>query len=352
MKLLVLGGTKFLGRALVDAARAAGHAVTLFNRGRTDPAAFPDVEQVRGDRTRGAGDGGFAPLAGRRFDAVIDTAAYVPAHARAAAAFFAQRCDRHVFVSSISVVQDHATPGADESAAVRHPTPQQQAEIDGLDVEGPLSAARLGELYGPMKVLCEEAVEAELPRRALIVRPGLIVGPHDPTDRFTYWPARFARGGTALAPGRPGRVVQFVDVRDLAEWIVRLVAARTTGTFLATGPARPLPFGDLLAGCARVAATRGAPPSTIRWVDEEWLVAQEVAPWMGLPLWIPESNTEMAGFMQVDCAKAIAAGLVFRPLEETIEATLAWDATRPPDAPRGAGLPASREAELLRDAPA
>lgn len=347
MNILVLGGTKFLGRAVVDAARARGHALVLFNRGQQDPGAYPDLEQVRGDRALGDAEGGFAPLRGRRFDAVVDTAAYVPAHARSAAEFFAPRCDRLLFVSSISVVRDHSKPGNDESVAVQHPTPAQQAEIDAFVADGPLSAARLGELYGPMKVLCEEAVETALPGRALVVRPGLLVGPHDPTDRFTYWPARLAQGGTVLAPGRPERVVQFVDVRDLAEWMVRLVEAAATGTFQATGPTRPLPFGDLLAACARVAGARGAPPSTIRWIDEDWLVAQEVAPWMGLPLWIPESSTEMAGFMRTDCAKAIAAGLTFRPLEETIAATLDWDATRPANVPRAAGISAEREAELL-----
>ena len=351
MKVLVLGGTKFLGRAVVDAARARGHALTLFNRGLGDPGAYPDLEQVRGDRARGDGDGGFAPLRGRRFDAVIDTAAYLPEHARAAAAFFAPRADHFTFVSSISVVKDMSEVGLDETAALNHPTREQAGEIAGLEVEGTLSAARLGELYGPLKVLCEEAVEAAMPGRALVVRPGLIVGPFDPTDRFTYWPARFRRGGTVLAPGRPERVVQFVDVRDLAEFLVRLAETKVTGVYLATGPKAPLPFGELLAACARVAQRRGDPSSSVRWVDEAWLLAREVAPWMGLPLWIPESNVEMAGFLKVDCAKARAAGLSFRPLEDTIAATLDWDATRDPAAARGAGLTAEREAELLREAP-
>ncbi|MEO6463453.1 MAG: epimerase, partial [Candidatus Eisenbacteria bacterium] len=184
------------------------------------------------------------------------------------------------------------------------------------------------------------------------VRPALVVGPFDPTDRFTYWPARFRRGGTVLAPGRPERVVQFIDVRDLAEFMVRLVEARATGVLQATGPDAPLPFGDVLAACARVAAGRGAPPATVRWVDEDWLVAREVAPWMGLPLWIPDSMGDMAGLMRGDIARARAAGLVFRPLEDTIAATLEWDATRPADVPRGAGISPEVEARLLADAPA
>lgn len=352
MRILILGGTKFLGRAVVDAARAGGHTLTLFNRGQHDPAAYPEVEQVRGDRTLGDVDGGFAPLSGRRFDAVIDTAAYLPGQARAAAAFFAPRADHFTFVSSISVVADVSQPGHDESAAIKHPTPEQQKEIAALKVEGSLSAAKLGERYGPLKVLCEETVAAAMPGRALIVRPGLIVGPFDPSDRFTYWPVRFRRGGTVLAPGRPERVVQFIDARDLAEFMVRLIEARTTGTYQVTGPDAPLPFGDLLAACARVAAGRGAPPSTLRWIDEAWLVAQDVAPWMGLPLWIPESMGDMAGFMRADFAKARAAGLAFRTLDATIAATLDWDDTRAKDAPRGAGISAEVEARLLAEAPA
>ena len=351
MKILVLGGTKFLGRAVVDTARARGHALTLFNRGLEAPDAYPDLEQVRGDRARGDGEGGFAPLAGRRFDAVIDTAAYLPDQAHAAATFFAPRAEHYTFVSSISVVSDVSAQGRDESAAVKHPTPEQAKEIAALKVEGPLSASKLGELYGPLKVLCEQAVAEAMPGRSLIVRPGLIVGPFDPTDRFTYWPARLRRGGMVLAPGRPERVVQFVDVRDLAGFIVRLAEARTAGVYQATGPEVPLPFGDVLAACARVAQRRGAVPASVRWVDEAWLMSRDVAPWMGLPLWIPESTADMAGFMKVDCAKARAAGLTFRPLEQTIEATLDWDATRDPAAARGAGLTAEREAELLREAP-
>ncbi len=347
MKILVLGGTKFVGRAFVAAARARGHELTLFNRGLQDPLAWPGLEQVRGDRTKGEGEGGFGPLAGRRFDAVIDTAAYLPRDVAAATAFFAPRADAYVLVSSISVNAEHATAGANEGAPVGRLTPEQEQEVAALSAEGPIPAAKLGPFYGPLKALCEEAAERGFPGRALVVRPGLVVGPHDNTDRFTYWPARLMRGGTVLAPGRPERPVQFIDVRDLAEWMVRAVEDRRAGVYLATGPALRLAFGDVLDACARVAARRGAPAATLRWVEDATLLAKGVGPWVELPLWIPESAADMAGLMQADAAKAIAAGMTFRPLEETIEATLDWDQARPADAPRLAGLAAAKEAEIL-----
>ncbi len=347
MKLLVLGGTKFLGRAVVDAARACGHDLTLFNRGKQDPGAYPDVEQVHGDRTRGDGPDGFGALRGRRFDAVIDTAAYLPRDVASAAVFFAPATDAYLVVSSISAHADHATPAANESATVGRLTPEQESEVASLSADGPIPAAKLGPFYGPLKALCEEAAETAMPGRALIVRPGLVVGPFDHTDRFTYWPARLMRGGTVLAPGRPERGTQFIDVRDLGEWMVRALEDKRRGVYLATGPAAPIPFGDVLAACTHVAARRGGPPAILRWVDDATLLAREVGSWMEMPLWIPESEADMAGFMRSDNAKARGAGLTFRPLEETIEATLDWDATRPADAPRVAGLAAAKESEIL-----
>jgi 2'-hydroxyisoflavone reductase len=347
MKLLVLGGTKFLGRAIVDTALARGHAVTLFNRGRQDPSAYPDLEQVRGDRTLGAAEGGFAPLAGRRFDAVVDTACYLPRDATSAASFFANRAARLAFVSSISALATFDTPGYDESTPVARLTPEQEKEVAALSAEGPIPAAKLGPFYGPLKALCEEAAEAAMPGRVFTVRPGLVVGPFDNTDRFTYWPARFMRGGRVLAPGRPGRPAQFIDVRDLGDWIVRGLEAGRAGIHQATGPASPLTLDDVLAACARVAAVRGAPPSTLTWVDDATLLAHDVAPWMGLPLWIPENAEGMRGFLHANCARAIAAGLTFRPLADTVAATLDWDATRPADEPRVAGISPEKEADIL-----
>jgi len=344
MKLLVLGGTKFLGRAVVDAARARGHELTLFNRGKQDPGAYPDVEQIHGDRTQA---GAFDALRGRRFGAVIDTAAYLPRDVASAAAFFAPAADAYLVVSSISAHADHAAPGTNESAPVARLTAEQEREVAALSAEGSIPAAKLGPFYGPLKALCEEEAERAMPGRALVVRPGLVVGPYDNTDRFTYWPVRLMRGGTVLAPGRPERGTQFIDVRDLGGWMVRALEEKRAGVYLATGPAAPIPFGDVLAACMRVAAQRGAPPATLRWVDDATLVARGVGPWMEMPLWIPETEADMAGLMRSDNAKARAAGLTFRPLEETIEATLDWDAKRSTDAPRVAGLAAAKEAEIL-----
>ncbi len=208
MKLLVLGGTVFLGRHLVEAATARGHSVTLFNRGQHNPELYPEVEKLRGDR-----DSDLSALQGRRWDAVIDTCGYLPRAVRASAELLADAVDHYTFISSISVYADFHTPAMDESAPVGTLADETVEEVTG-------------ETYGPLKALCEQAAERALPGRVLNIRPGLIVGPHDPTDRFTYWPVRVARGGEVLAPGRPHVPVQVIDGRDLAEWTVRMVEAR------------------------------------------------------------------------------------------------------------------------------
>src|ERR1051325_6256679 len=234
MKILILGGTVFLGRHLVEAALARGHEVTLFNRGN-NPHLFPEVEKLRGDR-----DGGLDVLRGRRWDVVIDTSGFVPRIVRASAELLADTVELYVFISSLSVIADTRVPGADESAPV--------GTLDDPTIED-----ATGKAYGPLKALCEQAVEQVMPGRALNIRPGLIVGPHDPTGRFTYWPVRVARGGEVLAPGRPARQIQLVDVRDLAGWIIRLAEAGTSGLFNATGPDKVLTMEELLEECRRVA---------------------------------------------------------------------------------------------------
>ncbi len=344
MRILVLGGTKFLGRAVVDAARARGHELTLFNRGTHDPGAYPELAQLHGDRTRPEG---LAALRAQSWDAAIDTAAYLPGHVRSLAEALEDRVAHYTFVSSVSVMASHAMHGQDEFAPVASLTPAQEAEVDALQLAETITARSLGEFYGPLKAQCEEVARAAFPGAALVVRPGLIVGPFDGSDRFTYWPARFLRGGEVLAPGRPVRGTQFIDVRDLAEWMVRMIELRAEGTILATGPASPVAFGEVLAACARVAAERGAPPSTLRWVDDEFLLEHGVGPWVELPLWIPASDESMGGFMAHNITKALDSGLTFRPLEDTIRGTLDWDSTRAKDAPRAAGLAAAKEAELL-----
>lgn len=327
MNLLLLGGTIFLGRHLVEAALAGGHQVTLFNRGRHGAELFPEVEKLRGDR--GSAEG-LASLRGRRWDAVIDTSGYVPRVVRESAGLLADAVAHATFISSISVYADMRVAGVDEAAPVGMLADERVEEITG-------------DTYGPLKALCERAAEEAMPGRVLVVRPGLIVGPHDPTDRFTYWPARVARGGPFLAPGRPEWVTQFIDARDLAAWTLRMVEERRSGVYNATGPAAPRPFGQLLDACRAASGSDALP----LWVDEQFLLERGVQPWSDLPLWVPEQDARMAGFSRVSCVRAIDAGLRFRPLDETVSDTLAWFAGRAGGQELRAGLSAPREAELL-----
>jgi 2'-hydroxyisoflavone reductase len=307
VRILVLGGTKFLGRAVVDLAVARGHELTLFNRGRTEPDLFPAVERLRGDRS-----GDLSALTGRRWEAVVDTSGFVPAVVRASAELL-RDSGRYVFVSSISVYAEKDT-GATESS-----------ELAELGDASPDELAVDYSNYGALKALCEAEVERVFGERALVVRPGLIVGPHDPTGRFTYWARRLRRGGEILAPGPPERRVQFLDVRDLAAWIVDAVEGELGGVYNATNEG--VPWGELLVG------------ADVTWVSDEFLRAQEVGEWMELPLWL--GDPDWAGVHSTDVSRAVAAGLRFRPLAET----LAGAATAPPV--DGVGLTPEREAELL-----
>jgi 2'-hydroxyisoflavone reductase len=325
VRLLILGGTVFLGRHLVDAALARGHAVTTFTRGQHSSELPPAVERLRGDR-----DGDLATLRGRRWDAAVDTSGYVPRVVRASAELLAGMVDHYTFVSSVSAYRDFSAPGMDERAPVATLADPSVEEVTG-------------DTYGALKALCEQTAEAALPGRVLVVRPGLIVGPYDPTDRFTYWPHRVARGGEVLAPGRPQRPIQFIDARDLAGWIIGMAEAGRVGTYNATGPDAPLAMARLLEECCAAASSDAA----FTWVGDEFLLAQQVGEWMELPLWIAESDADHAGFLAVSCGRAIAAGLTFRPLDETVGDTLVWDATRPSDHDWKAGLRPEREAELL-----
>jgi 2'-hydroxyisoflavone reductase len=334
MKLLILGGTVFLGRRLVETALAHGHEVTLFNRGQHNPELYPAVEKLRGDRdgdpSTGSGPA-LAALRGRRWDAAIDTCGYIPRVVRASAELLAGAVGHYTFISSISVYPSFKEIGMDEAAPV--------GTLDDPTVE-----EVTGETYGPLKALCEQAAEAAMPGRVLNIRPGLIVGPHDPSDRFTYWPHRVAWGGEVLAPGRPERHVQIIDAGDLAEWTVRMVEGGRVGVYNATGPAYALTMGRLLEVCREVSGA-GA---RVTWVGEDFLAEREVGAWIELPLWIPEADPDALGFSDVDCGKAIAAGLTFRDLAETVRATLEWNAARPADREWRAGLKPEREAELLQ----
>jgi 2'-hydroxyisoflavone reductase len=325
MKLLILGGTVFLGRHLIEAALASGHEVTLFNRGQHNADLYPDLEKLRGDR-----DGGLGALKGRTWDAVVDTCGYVPRLVRDAASLLADVVEHYTFISTLSVYNDLRVSGVREEAAVGMLADNTSEEV---------TAGSSG-TYGPLKALCEQAAEAVMPGRVLSVRPGLIVGPYDPTDRFTYWPVRLARGGDVLAPPTPEAPVQCIDGRDLAQWVVRMAVHRKTGVYNATGPAERLTFAQFLAACHRTIGQE----VTLHWTSASFLAAQQVKPWRDLPLWVPEATR---GLLQVDMTKAIADGLVFRPLSETIRDTLTWAQRRPANYVWQAGLSPEREARLL-----
>ena len=339
MKILILGGTVFLGRHLIDAALERGHEVTIFNRGRREAEIPAGVEKLKGDR-----DGRLEALGGRRWDAVFDTSGYVPRIVRASAALLSEAVEHYTFVSSGSVYRDTSVPGVDESYPVGTLTDEKLREVEAIrPVDGQIVARQYGEWYGPLKALCEQAAEETMPGRVLSVRAGLIVGPFDYSDRFTYWPRRVREGGEVLAPGSPERQVQFIDARDLSEWIVRMAEARRAGTYNATGPDYNLTMGGLLEECRRATRT----DARFVWVDEKFLLEAGLAPWMEVPLWMPEDDETNRYFLSVSVARAIAAGLTFRPLAETIRDTLAWDAARPSDTERRAGLDRAREREVL-----
>jgi 2'-hydroxyisoflavone reductase len=319
VKLLVLGGTKFLGRHVVDAALGAGHDVTLFTRGRTNPELFPEAEHLHGDR-----DGGLGVLRSGTWDGVVDTSGYVPRVVHQSAELLHDRVQRYVFVSSISVYADFSEPVTTATPVSRLEDP------DDEDV-----AAN----YGALKAACERVVEEIYGNRSARIRAGLIVGPWDPTDRFTYWPRRIARGGDVLVPGALGAPVQFVDARDLGAWLVQLALEGPGGVFNATGPAEPLTLGELL-DHALAEIGSGA---TLVWTDPAKLAG--VQPWTELPLWLP--GDEYAGMLRADAGPARAAGLTFRPVAETIADTLAWDRTVPGDRPT---LSEEKEREILASA--
>lgn len=323
LRLLILGGTAFLGPELVGAARGRGHTVTLFNRGKTRPELFPDVEKLHGDR-----DGKLGALEGRAWDAVIDTSGYVPRLVRASAELLAPRVPLYVFVSSISAYADSPKGLTEDSPVQALEDPKTE------DVRGH---------YGALKAACEKAAAEATGGRALSVRPGLIVGPGDPTDRFTYWPLRLDRGGEVLCPGDGSDPAQVIDVRDLAAWMIRAVEDGRTGTVNAVGPAAPLTMAGLVEACRAPGSA-----ATLAWVETAFLEKEKVAPWGDLPVWIPSGGAS-AGMARVSNVRAVAAGLRFRPLAETARDTLTWWKALPPERrqkPR-AGLSPEREAAVL-----
>jgi nucleoside-diphosphate-sugar epimerase len=317
VRLLVLGGTKFLGRAAVEAALGRGHEVTLFNRGETNPDLFPEAEKLRGDRTAD-----LSVLEGREWDAVLDPSGYIPSVVRASAEALADATAHYLFVSSVSVYVSLAA-SVDEASPV--------AELGDLPDD---QLAEDYSNYGPLKALCEQAVADVFGDRQASVRPGLIVGANDPSGRFTYWPHRVARGGRVLAPAPPEAQVQFVDAKDLGAWLVDLSERRVDGVFNATHPGRS--FREVLEACRAVSGS----DADFEWVSAALLNEHEVGEWMELPLWI--SDPDAVAMHEVDVSRAVDAGLTFRPLEETVRDTLEHAATVD-----GVGLTAEREAKLL-----
>jgi len=324
MRILIIGGTRFLGRHLVESALARGHEVTLFNRGKTNPDLFPQLERILGDREKDVDK-----LKGRIWEAVIDVAGYLPRIVRLSAEVLEATVSRYVFISSISVYENFRKAGIDESDPLGKLQDETVEEITG-------------ETYGPLKALCEKAVQDLYRERALIIRPGLIVGPHDPTDRFTYWPVRMARGGEVLAPQKPEAAIQVIDVRDLSDFTIRLIEENASGIYNATGPDHELTLGRLLEVSQQISGS----DARVRWASVDFLNQHKVEPWSDMPTWVPDDD-EGVGFSRVDVSKAIAAGLRFRPLEETVRDTLEWANTRPAEHEWKAGLTAEREREVL-----
>jgi 2'-hydroxyisoflavone reductase len=329
VRILVFGGTIFVGRHFVESALERGHEVTLFHRGQHGLDLFPEVERLQGDRERDLN-----VLGGRSWDAAVDTCGYVPRVVGASVDALRDAVGRYLFVSTIAAYASFDRAGLDESAPL--------AELEEPGSED------IQRFYGPLKARCEREV-ARLGTHALVVRPGLIVGPQDPTDRFTYWVRLVAAGGDVLAPGRPERRVQVIDSRDLALWMVRLLEDERGGAYNAVGPEGVLTMGELLETCRSVSGS----DARIVWVPEDELLGAGVEPWSELPLWIPESDGEMGGFLAFDASAAIAHGLRFRPLAATVADTLSWDRVRTSVLRKDVGvdigpvgLSAEREAQL------
>lgn len=330
MKLLILGGTAFLGPHLVESAQARGHQITLFNRGRTNTHLFPELEKLIGDRDPNKGEGlkalEKAVADGRKWDAVMDTSGYYPRVVTSAAAVLKGAVSHYQFISTLSVFADRSVDVSEDSPLI--------------ELEDQATEKVTGATYGGLKVLCEAAAEAAMPGQVSNVRPGLIVGPLDRSDRFTWWPHRIGRGGEILAPGKPNAPIQVIDVRDLAEWCVHLIENNTAGVFNAVGPASRVTMQEFLHGCKIVLGS----DCTFTWAPDDFLLEHKVRPYMELPLWIPRDG-EPYGTAQ--CQKAMAAGLSFRPLGATIRDTFDWAATRGADHKWRAGMATDREAEVL-----
>lgn len=323
MNILVLGGTVFVGRHFVAAALAAGHRVTLVHRGQRGADLFPEADRILADR-----DGGLDALGDRTWDAVVDCCGYVPRIVAQSAEALRDRVGRYLFVSTISVYRDPS------EADITEDSPLHEAQSDGTEEV-------TGQTYGPLKVACEQVVNEIYGDRATIVRPGLVMGPNDPTNRFTYWVDRLADGGEAIVPDRPEQPMQLIDARDLGRFMLTLVEREVSGTFNACGPETPKTLGDMIEACHKLnLGTR------IVWVKPAFLAAQEVSLWMELPLVLPPDGSS-DGMCQVSNRKALNQGLRFLSWEETARDTLAWVRAEPPQTPARHGLDREKERVVL-----
>ena len=329
-RILILGGTGFLGPAIVEVARARGHTLTLFNRGRTRPGLFPDIEKRLGDRDPRKGEG-IKSLETGEWDAVIDDSGFYPRMVSASAQLLAPRVKQYVYLSSVSAYRDPAPVGGDEAAPL--------ATLADPAVE---EMGKNFEHYGGLKAACEAAAQAALPGRTTVIRPGFIVGPDDPSGRFTYWPVRFDQGGEVAVPGAPADPLQLIDVRDLAAWLVLLVESGITGVFNALGPEQPMTWGRVVTACQQATAAA----STITWVPAEFMARQQD---LGFPIWVPPLG-DTKGFHTWQNRRAVRAGLHFRPVEQTVVDTLAWYRGQLNEADGRTKLAFTREqeAELLK----
>jgi len=325
MKILILGGKRFLGIALIEATLQAGHEPTLFNRGLTNPDLFPEIPNLIGDR-----DGDIKALKGSSWDAVIDTSGYVPRVVKQTASLLSGNCGSYTFVSSVSVYQDYLLPDINEDYPLAR-------------LSDPTSEDYSGDAFGPLKALCEYEIQQNFAGRVLVIRPGLIVGPHDPTDRFTYWPWRVSKGNKVLAPSPPSASLQFIDVRDLADFIIKRIENKDEGVYNVTGPKKPATMGSLLVSCREASMS----DATFVWVEESFLLENSVTPWRDLPLWVPSSDPAYTGFYNININKALKAGLSLRPLSKTVSDTLQWLKTERGDDKLKAGMDIATETSLL-----
>jgi 2'-hydroxyisoflavone reductase len=322
LRILILGGTGFIGPHFVRESLARGHTVTLFNRGKRQEQPTPGVETLLGDR-----DGQLAALEGRDWDVVIDNSGFVPRHVRLTTQLLRERVRHYLFISTISVYADLSAPGTTEVAPL-------------VKLEDPSVEKVDGDTYGGLKALCEGVVLEDFAGRNTIVRPTYIVGPGDHTDRFTYWPWRMSQGGEMLAPGTAADPIQFIDVRDLARFVIGCIEGPTLGTFNACSPPGFATIGGLLEVSRRVSGAT----TQVRWVDVATLRAEGLLDGPALPIWSPPTG-ETAGAALVSPARAVAAGLRFTALEDTVRATLEWHRSRPVEQRDKLKVGLTREAE-------